>query len=404
MATAGAGLEIGVERFDFISQQIEESFLLCFSLLETHRVKLLERVNRMKELFIAHRDIEKSIKQMEGMIRATNELVTEKLVVGNKEQIVGLLGDRVGELRREKDSLETVYELKFLPNIEEFTQCVNKIHLRYCLPVEYNKRREPVVMEGITGRGEGYIGSASDVAVDGDTGHVYVTEYVKHVVCVYSLEGDFIREFGENLSYPNSICLSKEFVFVSNTAKTSITKFTKAGLYVNNAISVNEDLELKRFRNLCTYNDQTLYVCNSEEDIIEVFKLDLTYTGNFGKDELGSPIVMKIYNDTIFVLKYITGRILAYNTQHEYLTSIQLNRFDGLSLDRVYLTIDLNENFIVNSRDHNWDSCLKVFSSTGEFIESLGCGYLTQVQGIDVDRHNRIVSLSNYNLNIFQVY
>ena len=406
MATAGAGLEMeGVEKFDSLSQQIEESFLQYHSLLESHKVKLLERVMKMRKLYLAHRDIDKAIKQMEGVIRATNEMVTENLVAENKEQIVGLWDDKIRVLKRDKNNLEAVSELKFLPNIEELTQCVNKIHLRDCVSVEYNKRREPVVMKGKRGAGEEGLGSASDVAVDKEMDLVYVSGYFKDVICVYSLEGEFVRKFGNKINYPKAICLSKNFVFVLNGGKSSyIAKFSKNGLYLSDTRSVNKDFELKRCKNLCAYNDQTLYVCNSEEDIIEIFTFDLTYTGNFGKDEISSATDIKIHNNTIFILNDIAGEITTYNTQHVYLTSIQLKGYNHLVLDRAYLTIDLNGNFIVNDRDDNFNCCLKVFSFTGELIELLGRGYLTEVHGIDIDRQDRIVALSNSSLNCFQVY
>ena len=404
MATAGAGLKMeGVEKFDSLSQQIEESFLQYHSLLESHKVKLLERVMKMKKLYLSHRDIDKAIKQMEGVIRATNEMVTEDLVAENKEQIVGLWDDKIRALKRDKNNLEAVSELKFLPNIEEFTQCVNNIHLRDCVSVEYNKRREPVVMKGKRGAGEEGLGSASDVTVDRETDLVYVAGCLKDVICVYSLEGEFVRKFGNKISYPKAICLSKDFVFVLNTGN-SIAKFSKNGLYLSNTKSVQTDFKLKRCENLCAYNDQTLYVCNSEDKIIEIFTFDLTYTGNFGKGAISSPMDIKIHNNTIFILNDFAGKIHSYNTQHVYLTSIHLKGYDNLILDRIYLTIDLNGNFIVNSRDDNLNSCLKVFSFTGELIELLGCGYLTRIRGIDIDKHSKIVSLSNSSLNCFQVY
>ena len=253
---------------------------------------------------------------MEEVIQATNETVTENLIAGNKEHIVGLWDDKIRELRRDKHKLEAVHELKFLPNTDEFTQCVNKIHLRDCLPVEYNKRREPVVTTGRRGAGEGDIGSVSGIAVDREMDLVYVSDFVKHVICVYSLEGDFVREFDHRSGCAGAICLSKESVFVSNAGKgtLSITKFSKDGLYLSNTTSMNRDFTLESCSNLCTYNDQTLYVCNFEEEIIEIFTFDLTHTGNFGKDEIHSPKDIKIHEDTIFVLEGVAEKIHTYNT------------------------------------------------------------------------------------------
>ena len=191
MATAGAGLEVdGVEKWDSLSKQIEDSFTQYHCLLDTHKVKLLERVKNMKELYLTHRDIEKAIKQMEMIKQATNDVVTENLVAGNKNDIVGICVGKIRDLKRDKDKLDSVCELKFVPNTEESIDCVNKIHLRDSLCVEYNKRREPIVMKVRRGVGEGDMGLAAAIAVDKEIDLVYVADSYKAVVNVYSIEGD----------------------------------------------------------------------------------------------------------------------------------------------------------------------------------------------------------------------
>ena len=405
MATAGIGLEVeGVEKFDSLSQQIEESFIEYHNILDTHKVKLLERVKRMKELYLTHRDIEKAMKQMEMIKQATSDVVTENLVAVGKEGIVGICDENIKKLERDKDKLDSVCELKFVPNTEELIDCVKKIHLRDSLCVEYNKRRDPIIMKGRRGVGEGDMGYVRAIAVDEEMDLVYVTDWYKYVVNVYSIEGDFVRKIvSDKLLGPYGISLSNEFVFVSNPSRKNVVKFSKAGAYLSNSKIVNKDLRLAMCRNMCTYNNQTLYVCNESGNRIEVFGLDLSYTGNFGKEEIGCPSDIKTHNDMIFVLDYKVRKIHTYNTEHIYLTSIQLVGYNSVQYQD-FLAVDNKGNFILNNRDDNYNSCLKVFSPSGELVDSLGAGYLFVPQGIALDRQNRIISLSFSPSNYFQVY
>ena len=404
MATAGAGLEVeGVEKFDSLSQQIEDSFIQYHSLLDTHKVKLLERVKKMKELYLTHRDIEKAMKQMEMIKQATNDVVTENLVAGNKEQVMGIWNDKIIDLKRDKDKLDSVCELKFVPNTEELIGCVKNIHLRDSLCVEYNKRREPIVMKCRTGTGEGDIGSSGAIAVDKEMDLVYVTDLYKQAVNVFSVEGDFVRKIvNDKLIYLCGICLTDEFVFFSDV-RNKVVKFSKAGVYLSDTETVNKDLTLTSCRNMCTYNNQTVYVCNENENRIEVFGLDLSYTGNFGEEEINDPTDIKTYNDRIFVLDYVLHKIHTFNTEHVYLTSIGLVGYNSV-LQHEFLAIDKRGNFIVNNRDDTFHSCLKIFSPSGELIDSLGSGYLCVPRGIDLDRQDRIISISFSPFNCFQVY
>ena len=404
MATAGAGLEVdGVEKWDSLSQQIEDSFTQYHCLLDTHKVKLLERVKNMKELYLTHRDIEKAIKQMEMIKQATND-VTENLVAGNKTQVMGICVGKIRDLKRDKDKLDSVCELKFVPNTEELIDCVNKIHLRDSLCVEYNKRREPIVMKGRRGVGEGDMGLAAAIAVDKEMDLVYVVDLYKAVVNVYSIEGDFVRKIvSDKLKYPTGVCLSDEFVFVSNRVRKHVVKYSKTGVYLKDTKTVNKDLTLSSCYNMCTHNNQMVYVCNIIDNRIEVFRLDLSYTGNFGEEEIHYPTDIKTHNDRIFVLDFAASKIHTFNTEQIYLISIQLVGYNPVPYDK-FLAIDRKGNFIVNNRDDNFEDCLKVFSPSGELIDSLGSGYLCVPYGIGLDRHDRIISLSHSLSECFQVY
>ena len=405
MATTGVGLEVeGVEKFDSLSQQIEESFIEYHNLLDTHKVKLLERVKRMRGLYLTHQEIEKAMKQMEMIRQATNDVVTENLVAVDKEQVMGIWDEKIRELKRDKDKLDSVCELKFVPNTEELIDCVKKIHLRDSLCVEYNKRRDPIVMKGRRGVGEGDMVYVRAIAVDKEMDLVYVTDWYNGVVNVYSTEGDFVRKIvSDKLDGPYGISLSDEFVFVSNSRRKNVVKFSKAGVYLSDSNTVNKDLSLTMCRNMCTYSNQTLYVCNHSGNGIEVFGLDLSYTGNFGKEKIGCPSDIKTHNDMIFVLDFISGRIHTFSTEHIYLTSIQLVGYNSVPYQEFFV-VDKKGNFIINNRDDNFNSCLKVFSPSGELIDSLGAGYLFVPQGIGLDRQDRIIAFSHYFFNYFQVY
>ena len=66
--------------------------------------------------------------------------------------------------------------------------------------------------------------------------------------------------------------------------------------------------------------------------------------------------------------------------------------------------MDKKGNFIVNNRDNNFKDCLKVYSPSGELIDSLGSGYLCVPNGIGLDRQDRIISIAYSLINCFQVY
>ena len=268
MATANDRLgSDGIKKFDDLSKEIEKSFSDLQSLLETKKTQLLDRVREMKELCQKHRDIDKSIEQLEGIIKATKDALTENLLAGSKEVGVSLWEDKVKDLRKEKDGLDSVCELKFLSNMDEMSASINRIHLRDCGVVEFKRRREPLVMAGKRGGNAGEIYLPYGIAVDRETELVFVADFYKQFISVYSLEGEFIKNFGDGkLRGPYGICVSEEFVFVTDRSSKVVVKFLRSGEYVCDSKSKNIDTQLDAPYNLCIHN-QSVYVQENTEFI-----------------------------------------------------------------------------------------------------------------------------------------
>ena len=402
MATPYGGLGLdGIKKFDDLSKEIEKKFNDLHSLLETKKIQLLARVREMKELYQKHRDIDKSIEQLEGIIKATKDALTENLLAGSKEMGVSLWEDKVKDLRREKDKLDSVCELKFLPNMDEMPASINRIHLRDCGVVEFKRRREPLVMTGKRGGNAGEMYEPKGVAVDRETDLVFVADFCKELISVYSLEGEFIKSFGDGkLRGPYGICISEEFVFVTDMIYDSVVKFLTSGEYVCDSKSQSTDIQWYT-PNLCIHN-QSVYVCDSIKNKIDIFTFDLQFMKSFGESKLGYPRDIKTHRDTIFVLTQVDNSIHSFNAQHEFIRSIPLTGHNNANIPQAFFfTIDVDGNFVISNRDND---CLKIFSPTGQYTDSLGNGYLAAPQGIATDRHNRIVSVSESIYCPLQIY
>ena len=403
MATANDRLGLdGIKKFDDLSNEIEKNFCDLQSLLDTKKIQLLDRVREMKELYQKHRDIDKSIEQLEIIIKATKDVLTENLLAGSKEMGVSLWEDKVKDLRRKKDELDSVCELKFLPNMDEMSASINRIHLRDCGVVDFKRRREPLVMTGKRGGNAGDICRPYGIAVDRGTELVFVADNYKELILVYSLEGEFIESFDNGkLRGPYGICLFEEFVFVTDISSNSVVKLLRSGEYVCDSKSKNRDTQLDNPSSLCIYN-QSVYVCNSGKHRIDLFTFDLQFIKSFGESKICYPEDIKTHRDTILVLTQEDDSIHSFNAQHEFIRSIPLTGHNDANIPQAFFfAIDVNGNYVVSDGDNG---CLKIFSPTGQFIDSLGNGYLAAPQGIATDRQNGIVSISQSIYCPLQIY
>ena len=377
-------------KFDALTNEIERCFDDCYSILEARKNLLLEKVKRMKELYQKHLDIFKAMEQMEIARKATSDALTRNDLVEDKNQVMSIWDDKIKKLENEKSKLDEFCELKFVPNSVEFEQCVNKFHLNECGAMEFCKRREPCVMKKLGNDKLGENVNGFGLAVDTDTDLLYVTDYIKSYIGIFSKDGEFIKKFGkEHLDSPYDLCLSKEYLFV--TDESSIVKFSKSGEYLESSNCDGQVL------GMCIFL-QSVYVCDYLGKV-DVFDLDLVFLNSFGEEMLKNPRSVQGHKGKIFVLTKTDKTVHVFDSNQEYLHSIPLPGLES-SLSLCYFTMDLYGNFIISDRGAH---CLKIYNAKGKLIESLGKGYLTLPRGVAIDRNNRIIVVSESSNN-FQLY
>ena len=391
MATANPGIDLEAgNKFDALEKEIQRCFDDCHIILEIQKNRLLERVKRMKNVYQKQRDIVKAMEQVEAVRKATSDALTRNDLVEDKNQVMSIWDDKIKKLKNEKSKLDEFCELKFVPNSLELEQCVNKFHLNECGAMEFCKRREPCVMKRLGDDNLGRIVLGFGLALDTDTDLLYVTDYIKKYICIFSKDGEFMKKFGkENLDRSYDLCLSKEYLFV--TDGRSIVKFSKSGEYLQSSNCDGQVL------GICIFL-QSVYVCDHLRKV-DVFDLDLIHIKSFGQKCLKRPRSVRVHESNIFVLTETNNSVHVFDSNHEYLRSIPLPGIES-DLYLCYFTMDLYGNFIISDRGAH---CLKIYNAKGELIDSLGKGYLTLPRGIAIDRNNRIIVVSG-SYNSIQLY
>ena len=396
MATANSDVDFIADGYDTLSRDIERYFDKCLIILETRKNLLLEKVRQMKELYQKHQNITKGIEQIESVKENTNKVITQNSIAGNKDLVLSIWDEKIKDFDNEKLKLDRYRELVFVPNLAEFEQCVNKCHLNECGVMEFCKRREPCVMKRFGNVESGRNVMGSGLAVDTDTDLLYVCDYCRNSVCIFSKEGEFVNSFGEGkMNGPHDLSLSAEFLFV--TDEVSIVKFSKSGEYSN---TFKTSIFMFAPMGLCiSSQSQLVYVCNYALDRVEVFDLDLHYNKCFGQEKLLLPVDVDIYETKIYVITHADTPINVFDSNHNTLHSIAL---PGLVSNELlsFFKIDLSGNFVISDRGAH---CLVVYTATGGLLGSLGDGYLISPRGIGTNRNNRIIVISE-GYNSLQLY
>ena len=136
----------------------------------------------------------------------------------------------------------------------------------------YNRELEYVRRVAHEDMGEFY-----DLSSDSQ-GNFYVTDRSKSVIRVFSNDGVLLRSFGHDsngvnrLKKPWGVCVSGQYVYVSNEGGHNVSVFTTAGHYVTSfGQEGDEEGKLHHPRGMCIDQQAMVYVCDSWNDRVQCF-------------------------------------------------------------------------------------------------------------------------------------
>ena len=185
-----------------------------------------------------------------------------------------------------------------------------------------------------------------------------VSERISHRIVVLDIKGDMIRTFGyspEEMNYPESIAVDDmDNIYVSSSTK--LQKFTSSGELIK---CIGMDSEP---RGLTLYNNQ-VYVCDTGNDQIQVFDLDLNFIRSIGS-ELDRPHDVKFDTDGgMYVADFRRVKVLDRSGHFirvfgEGLFPVALHIVD----DYVYVSIYVKY----------WCINIAVYRTSGQFVTSFG--------------------------------
>ena len=199
---------------------------------------------------------------------------------------------------------------------------------------------------------------------------------------------------------PHGICVSQDGVFVTDVATECLLRFSLAGQFINKTGSRGTTPGCFRgIRGLC-YEAGLVYVCDSGNQKIKAFDLNLEFVKKFGYGEISFPTDITIYSDTLYILSTDQNTIYCYNRDGTYLRKIKLTGQEQQKTSALFFSIDKKGNFIITDQSSNE---IRIFSPNGVLKNILGRGHLRFLNGITLDNTNNIICVCNVNA-CFQKY
>ena len=287
---------------------------------------------------------------------------------------------------------------KLVCEVNELCKLVERVS-----EIDYKSKTQSVISVCDKGTGNEQLNMPYGVAVDHNTGNIYVADNWNHCVKVFDCTAKYLLKFGDGegegkMSYPRGLLIRSNKVFVSHSH--SILVYQLDGKFVSSIGSEGSgELQFNCPWGLSTdeYNND-IYICDRRNHRIQIISENLQFKSQFGKDTLHYPRDIKHFKDNIFILDQSNPCLHIYNRDLVLQQSV-VTRGRGQQVSNPwFFFIDNFGNILIT--DYGSDSIL-ILNSEFEFIHEIS---VSQPTGITMDRDDRIIVTSHALHNCLQLF
>ena len=389
-----------------VQKEIETHFCQLIDCLREEKRKLLNELEGMLNSHKRERNKHKqSLTELERMLQCTKSEIKSENLKEIQISIIELLSEKRKEFESQfehkhisLDFDKTIFELAGTIGrlaVTNSTSVVSNLHV-----VDYEGKVTPVLsIGGTSGSKEGQFFNPFGVAVHCQTDNIFVADSGNNRVQVFDKDGKYSYKFGDRdgagkMNYPVSISFSQNKVFVSQYNGSCLIVFDLNGTFLKQiGTPGNGEGQLNRPRGI-TINESNgdIFVCDYNNNRIQIFSKDFLFKFQFGKEILKSPSDIKLTNEYIYVLSYTNPFLYSFNynltqVQNAVITSISKHLKQPISF-----CIDGAGNFIIS--DYN-QHAIVLFNQEGDLVHKI-TDSIQSPFGVTLDARGRII-LVGYN-------
>ena len=231
------------------------------------------------------------------------------------------------------------------------------------------------------------------VAVDYESGNIYVTEQIKNRIRVFDSDGILLYQFGVGeMRSPISIAIFQGRIFITQYDSSCLLVYDTNGEFICRiCLDNSEDSVIHQLRCIAINQfNEDIYVCNSVQNRILLLSDVYRFKDEFGSGVVDSPVDLQISENCIVVLS---------NTDpYLYTFDFDFNPTQNLIPNTIYthlnspyaFCIDKIGNFIFSDYSN---SNVVIFDRNGTLVHKL-CEFIDHPIRITVDSNGRILVIT----------
>ena len=229
---------------------------------------------------------------------------------------------------------------------------------------------------------------------------ILAVEFGSHRILKFNTEYEVVDIYREDkIRCPAEITTDQQMnIYISTWQDHKVHKLTNNGTYIKS--TGTQGTKPGQFNDPCglrVSNWEELYVCDRQNNRIQVFDLQLKFKRLFGesgtkKGQFRFPSDIDFdSSDNIYICDYQNNRIQVFTPQEQFIRFIGYKRVGPRELEKpVTLRIFNNSLFIAHK------SYIAVYKVSGELVTTVGEGVLQHPEGLEVDKDGYVYVSSHY--------
>ncbi|KAI6647873.1 NHL repeat containing protein [Oopsacas minuta] len=299
---------IAVTIVDPLEQEINQSIDRLIFLLNQRRIHLLTTLRNKRQ---ETRGNQVACQQMKQQLEESRALVegrmTHNQLHSMSDRLVAEMQTKLAELHL---NTPPPHVLRFLCDTQELERSINRlgeisqqeIHPIPRIPVipNYAKFQHPIVAVGKRGSAPGEVKWPRGVAIEPESGHIYVADMDNSRIQIFSQSGDHINQFGDqHLKLPWGILIHEENIYVTDTGHHAILLYKLQDLNMIKRVGKigSGSKEFNHPRQPAISPITHLYIPDCNNNRLQILTTNLAFKGTLQHQTMTAPIDVKFTNN-----------------------------------------------------------------------------------------------------------
>ena len=390
-----------------VREKIKSIFVELIDCLKARESEMLRELDNILASHLSYRSELEKVSEKKIALERTKSMHQNELP---NSPIKSIHENFISQLNTELKLIETPLEPKMvtfecdsnkmLAELNKLGKLVEKVRSG----IDYKSKKQPLLSVCERGKGMEQLNNPHGVTVDNRTENIYIADQHNHCVKVFDSTGKYLFKFGDNegegkMYYPTGVAIYEDRILITQS-NNCILNYQLNGKFVSRiGRQGRRELEfINLFSLTIDESNGEIYICDFNNNRIQILNGDLSFKSQFGKDTLKYPHDVKLSKEYIYVLDESNPCLHLFNYNHILQKSV-ISRGKGMEvIFPCFFFVDQTENILISDTNSN---SIHIFNTEFQLIHKISVFNPT---GVTVDKQTRVIVVCRADEDCLQIF